>query len=71
MQKNTNIANVGLNLMYFRKVKGLSINDVASKLNMNSIAYSRYEQGLVNIPLNKLIAICKILDLDLILQANQ
>ncbi|WP_156299888.1 helix-turn-helix domain-containing protein [Streptobacillus canis] len=71
MKKNTNIANVGLNLMYFRKVKGLSINDVASKLNMNSIAYAKYEKGTVNIPLNKLIAICKILDLDLILQANQ
>ncbi|CAM3118837.1 helix-turn-helix transcriptional regulator [Streptobacillus felis] len=68
MKKNTNIVNLGLNLMYFRKVKGLSINDIANKLNMHPLAYAKYEKGTVNIPAKKLIAICDILELELILQ---
>ena len=54
---------VGENLKAARKAKGLTQKQVATALNKYQPDYSEYESGQVQLDYEKIIALCKLLDI--------
>ncbi|MCH5152351.1 MAG: helix-turn-helix transcriptional regulator [Clostridiales bacterium] len=54
---------VGENLKSARKAKGLTQKQVAAYLNKYQPDYSEYESGLVQLDYEKIISLCKLLDI--------
>ncbi len=62
--KNVKIAQlVGKNLKIARKAKGLKQEELAKELNKFQSDYSEYETGKVQLDYEKIIYLCKRLDI--------
>jgi transcriptional regulator with XRE-family HTH domain len=48
-----------------RKEKGYSQDDIAKKLGISQVQFSKYESGISDIQLSKFLELLKILDLDI------
>ncbi len=57
-------ASLGRNLTYFRKLAGLTQNQVAEKLNLNRTTYTKYETGASEPSIEILKQIAAILNVD-------
>lgn len=57
--------NIGLNIKYFREKKGLSIDDLATKLNVSKSTISRYENNKREPNTKTLLRIAEILGIDI------
>lgn len=53
---------VGENLRQARKAKGLTQTAVAKALNKYQSDYSDYERGIVQLDYEKIVVLCKMLD---------
>ena len=54
---------VGENLKLARKAKGLTQTQVAEALNKYQSDYSDYERGVVQLDYEKIVTLCKMLDI--------
>lgn len=54
---------VGENLKLARKAKGLTQTQVAQSLNKYQSDYSDYERGVVQLDYEKIVTLCKMLDI--------
>ncbi len=54
---------VGENLKLARKAKGYSQQQVAQALNKYQPDYSEYERGLIQLDYEKIVFLCKMLDI--------
>ena len=54
---------VGKNLREARKCKGLTQKEVADKLNKYQPDYSEYENGKIELDYEKIVLLCKLLDI--------
>ena len=54
---------VGENLKQARKAKGLTQKQVAETLNKYQPDYSEYETGLIQLDYEKIVLLCKLLDI--------
>ena len=54
---------VGENLKLARKAKGLTQTQVAQALNKYQSDYSDYERGIVQLDYEKIVTLCKMLDI--------
>ncbi len=54
---------VGENLKYARKAKGLTQKQLADELNKYQSDYSEYETGKIELDYEKIVFICKRLDI--------
>ena len=54
---------VGDNLRVARKAKGLTQQQVAQAMNKYQSDYSDYERGLIQLDYDKIIFLCKMLDI--------
>ena len=54
---------VGDNLRVARKAKGLTQQQVATAMNKYQSDYSDYERGLIQLDYDKIIFLCKMLDI--------
>ena len=54
---------VGKNLKEARKAKGLTQKEVASVLHKHQPDYSEYETGKIQLDYEKVIILCKLLDI--------
>ena len=54
---------VGDNLRVARKAKGLTQQQVAAAMNKYQSDYSDYERGLIQLDYDKIIFLCKMLDI--------
>lgn len=54
---------VGENLKQARKAKGLTQQQVAQALNKYQSDYSDYERGIVQLDYEKIVVLCKMLDI--------
>ena len=54
---------VGDNLRVARKAKGLTQQQVAKAMNKYQSDYSDYERGLIQLDYDKIIFLCKMLDI--------
>ena len=54
---------VGENLRYARKAKGLTQKELAKELNKYQSDYSEYETGKIELDYEKIVFICKRLDI--------
>ncbi len=54
---------VGENLKYARKAKGLTQKQFAKELNKYQSDYSEYETGKIELDYEKIVYICKRLDI--------
>ena len=54
---------VGENLKYARKAKGLTQKEIAKELNKYQSDYSEYETGKIELDYEKIVFICKRLDI--------
>lgn len=54
---------VGENLKLARKAKGLTQLQVAKRLNKYQSDYSDYERGVVQLDYEKIVTLCKMLDI--------
>ena len=54
---------VGENLKYARKAKGLTQKELAKELNKYQSDYSEYETGKIELDYEKIVFICKRLDI--------
>ena len=54
---------VGENLKLARKAKGLTQTQVAQALNKYQSDYSDYERGVVQLDYEKIVTLCKMLDI--------
>ena len=54
---------VGENLKLARKAKGLTQTQVAQAINKYQSDYSDYERGVVQLDYEKIITLCKMLDI--------
>lgn len=64
------IADIGLKIQYERKRKGLLQEELANQANITTAQLSRYENGKQKIPIDKLMVICKILNIEFILKGD-
>ena len=53
---------IGKNIKYARKAKGLTQTQVAEKLFMTQQQYSRFENGIFELNYSQIAQICKYLD---------
>ena len=60
MENKTIIAK---NLKSYRTQMKLTQQDVANKMNVTKGLYSKYENGIVQLDYDKLVLVCKILDI--------
>lgn len=56
-------AKVGKNLKDARKAKGITQRQIAEELNKNQADYSDYETGKVELDYEKIVYLCKRLDI--------
>ncbi len=54
---------VGENLKFARKAKGLTQKELASELNKYQSDYSEYETGKIELDYEKIVFLCKRLDI--------
>lgn len=54
---------VGENLKNARKLKGMTQLEVAKLLNKFQPDYSEYERGVIELDYNKIVFLCKLLDI--------
>lgn len=54
---------VGENLRTARKAKGMTQQKVAEAMNKYQSDYSDYERGLIQLDYDKIIFLCKLLDI--------
>ena len=54
---------VGDNLRVARKAKGLTQQQVAKAMNKYQSDYSDYERGLIQLDYDKIVFLCKMLDI--------
>ncbi|KJS07411.1 MAG: hypothetical protein VR77_00985 [Flavobacteriales bacterium BRH_c54] len=57
---------LGEKIRYFRKLKGLSQEDLAYELDISLTAYSKIERNITDVNFSRLIQITKVLDISLI-----
>lgn len=57
---------LGEKIRYFRKLKGLSQEDLAYELDISLTAYSKIERNITDINFSRLLQITKVLDISLI-----
>jgi len=50
----------------YRKIRGISQQEIASKLGMTQVNYSRFETGKTSLTVERLVKIARILNIDLI-----
>lgn len=56
--------NVSSNIKKIREIKGFSQDYVATKLDITQNSYSKIERGETHLTIDKLSAICKVLEID-------
>ncbi len=56
---------IGLNIAYYRKLKGISQIELAEKINISRTHMSRIETALCEPPLHVLLDIAEALDIDI------
>lgn len=61
---------LGLKIQYERKRKGLLQEELAAQANITTAQLSRYENGKQKIPIDKLMVICKILNIEFMLKSD-
>lgn len=64
MEKENIRKQIGLNLKKARINKDYSQEDVAKMLNTKQTVYSRYENAKLELDYQKIVFICKILDIE-------
>ncbi len=57
---------LGEKIRYFRKLKGLSQEDLAYELDISLTAYSKIERNITDINFSRLLQITKVLDISLV-----
>lgn len=55
---------LGRRLAAVRTLRGLNQKQVAEEMGVSQVSYSKYEHGQITMGLDKLVAICAILDVD-------
>lgn len=60
MEVKTKFAN---NMKFYRLQMKLTQQEVADKMNVSKGLYSKYERGLVQLDYDKMVQVCKILDI--------
>lgn len=60
MEVKTKFAN---NMKFYRLQMKLTQQEVADKMNVTKGLYSKYERGLVQLDYDKMVQVCKILDI--------
>lgn len=60
MDVKTKFAN---NMKFYRLQMKLTQQEVADKMNVSKGLYSKYERGLVQLDYDKMVQVCKILDI--------
>lgn len=53
-------------IVEYRKIRGISQQEIASKLGMTQVNYSRFETGKTTLTVERLVKIARILQVDLI-----
>lgn len=53
---------IGENIKYYRKIKGLTQTQVANTFHMTQQQYSRFENGIFELNYQQLLDLCKLLD---------
>lgn len=61
--KNEIAKKIGANLREARKIKGISQKELAAELGKNQPEYSDYETGKIQLDYEKIIFLCKKLDI--------
>ena len=51
------------NLKFYRLQVKLTQKELAAKLNVVREQYSKYERGIIELDYNKIVQVCKILDI--------
>lgn len=64
MKKNEQYLNVASKIKKIREIKGFSQDYVATKLEVTQNTYSKIERGETSLTIEKLSAICKVLEID-------
>lgn len=54
---------IGENLKFARKSKGLTQKDIAQKLCMTQQQYSRFENGVFELNYEQILTLCKMYDI--------
>lgn len=60
MEVKTKFAN---NMKFYRLQMKLTQQEVADKMNVTKGLYSKYERGIVQLDYDKMVQVCKILDI--------
>lgn len=56
---------LGLKIQYHRKLKGMSLLDLANELGVYYTMVSRYENGHIDIPASKLLKIFELFGIEI------
>lgn len=51
------------NLKSYRQQAELTQQDIADKMNVTKGLYSKYERGIIQLDYDKIVSVCKILDI--------
>ncbi len=54
---------IGKNIQYFRKIKGLKQTDIAAKVGVSPQQVQKYESGQGSVYTHMLVSICHVLDI--------
>lgn len=65
MNKEISTPNLGLKIKKVREIKGYSQEYISTQMGITQNSYSKIERGETNLSVNKLIEICKILDIEM------
>lgn len=60
MEVKTKFAN---NMKFYRLQMKLTQQEVADKMNVSKGLYSKYERGIIQLDYDKMVQVCKILDI--------
>lgn len=61
IQKKKMLKLIGNNIREWRRNKGYGLKELAEKVGVSPVTLNHYEAGRVDIPLSKLLLICKVL----------
>ena len=61
-QHSSEYKRLGLNIAYFRKIKGLSQNSLSERVNISRTHMSRIETADCSVSLDIIFEICKVLE---------
>lgn len=59
------VRELGLKIQYHRKLKGMTLLDLANELGVYYTIVSRYENGNIDIPASKLLKIFEVLGIEI------